>query len=58
MLESEDGFYIADEDLRLRGPGDLTGIRQSGDMHFKIADMYRDRELFVKAKEYADKKYL
>ena len=54
MTESDDGFYIADEDLRLRGPGDLTGVRQSGDMRFKIADMYRDRDLFIKAKHYAE----
>lgn len=57
MLESDDGFYIADEDLRLRGPGDLTGVRQSGDVRFKIADIYRDRDLFFKAKEYADAFY-
>lgn len=55
MTESDDGFYIADEDLRLRGPGDLLGVRQSGDINFRIADIYRDRILFVKAKEYADK---
>ena len=54
MLESDDGFYIADEDLRLRGPGDLAGVRQSGDIRFKIADIYRDRDLFVKAKNHAD----
>ena len=54
MLESDDGFYIADEDLRLRGPGDLAGVRQSGDVRFKIADIYKDRDLFVKAKNYAD----
>ena len=57
MLESDDGFYIADEDLRLRGPGDLTGVRQSGDVRFKIADIYRDRDLFFKAKEFADALY-
>ncbi|MBR5917902.1 MAG: ATP-dependent DNA helicase RecG, partial [Lachnospiraceae bacterium] len=57
MLESDDGFYIADEDLRLRGPGDLTGVRQSGDVRFKIADIYRDRDLFFKAKKYADELY-
>ena len=57
MLESDDGFYIADEDLRLRGPGDLTGVRQSGDVRFKIADIYRDRDLFFKAKKFADELY-
>ena len=54
MLESDDGFYIADEDLRLRGPGDLAGVRQSGDVRFKVGDIYSDRDLFVKAKKYAD----
>ncbi len=38
LNKSNDGFYIAEEDLKLRGPGDLFGIRQSGEMEFKIAD--------------------
>lgn len=42
---SNDGFYIAQEDLKLRGPGDLFGIRQSGDMVFQIADIYQDSDL-------------
>jgi len=46
MLESNDGFYIAKEDLKLRGPGDLFGVRQSGEFSFKVADIYQDaREL-------------
>lgn len=53
LTESDDGFFIADEDLRLRGPGDILGVRQSGDFSFKLGDLYRDRDLFVKAKEYA-----
>ncbi|MBP5275931.1 MAG: ATP-dependent DNA helicase RecG [Lachnospiraceae bacterium] len=57
MLESDDGFHIADEDLRLRGPGDIVGVRQSGDLNFKIADIYRDKDLFIKAKKYADLKF-
>lgn len=55
LCNSSDGFYIADEDLRLRGPGDILGVRQSGEFAFKIGDLYRDRDLFVKAKEYVYK---
>lgn len=55
LLKSDDGFFIAEEDLRLRGPGDLLGVRQSGDFQFRIGDLYRDRALFIKAKEYADR---
>ena len=39
---SNDGFFIANEDLKLRGPGDLYGVRQSGQLDFKIGDIYRD----------------
>lgn len=42
LNRSNDGFFIAEEDLKLRGPGDMFGIRQSGDMEFKIADIYQD----------------
>ncbi len=42
MLKSNDGFYIAKEDLKLRGPGDLFGVRQSGEFSFKVADIYQD----------------
>ena len=45
---SNDGFFIAEEDLKLRGPGDLFGIRQSGVMEFRIADIYQDAELLKK----------
>ena len=51
MNTSNDGFYIANEDLKLRGPGDIMGIRQSGDMNFRIADIYNDAELFMKARD-------
>ena len=40
LNKSNDGFYIASEDLKLRGPGDLFGIRQSGDLEFQLADIY------------------
>ena len=42
LNKSNDGFEIADWDLKLRGPGDFFGIRQSGDMDFKIGDIYSD----------------
>jgi ATP-dependent DNA helicase RecG len=45
MRESSDGFVIAEEDLRLRGPGEVLGTRQTGDMQFKIADLLRDADL-------------
>lgn len=48
LNQSNDGFFIAQEDLKLRGPGDLFGIRQSGVMAFKIADIYQDSELLSK----------
>ncbi len=46
---SNDGFKIADEDLKLRGAGDLFGIRQSGEMGFKIADIYGDADMLKAA---------
>ena len=54
LNKSNDGFYIAGEDLKLRGPGDLFGIRQSGDMEFKIGDIYNDSVILTKASEAAD----
>jgi len=42
LNHSTDGFYIASQDLQLRGPGDFFGIRQSGDLGFQIADVYQD----------------
>jgi len=45
LNQSNDGFYIAGEDLRLRGPGDLFGIRQSGELSFAIGDIYTDAAL-------------
>ncbi len=42
LNQSNDGFYIANQDLKLRGPGDFFGIRQSGDMAFKLGDIYAD----------------
>lgn len=45
LNKSNDGFEIANEDLKLRGAGELSGIRQSGEMGFRIADIYRDAGL-------------
>ncbi len=48
--KSNDGFKIAEEDLKLRGPGDFFGLRQSGLPYFKIADIYSDAELLKRCK--------
>lgn len=45
MCESQDGFYIAERDMMLRGSGDILGTKQSGCMEFKFADLYQDKEL-------------
>lgn len=51
LNKSNDGFYIAGEDLKLRGPGDIFGIRQSGDMDFKLGDIYNDASILKAAAE-------
>lgn len=51
MEKTSNGFEISEEDFRLRGSGDLFGIRQSGDMKFKLANIKRDYKLLLKAKE-------
>lgn len=51
LNHSNDGFYIANEDLKLRGPGDLFGIRQSGMLEFKLADVYKDAQVLMLANE-------
>ncbi len=53
MRESTDGFYIAQKDLEIRGPGELLGTRQTGEMNFKIADLLRDSELIPQARNIA-----
>jgi ATP-dependent DNA helicase RecG len=50
MLETEDGFVIAERDLKIRGPGDYFGTRQSGLPLFGIADMLRDEDILEDAK--------
>lgn len=54
LNKSNDGFYIAGEDLKLRGPGDLFGIRQSGDMEFRIGDIYNDSAILKEASDAAE----
>ncbi len=49
LKNSNNGFEIAEKDLSLRGPGDLLGIRQSGDAMFSIADVTRDRDVLISA---------
>ncbi|MCI6303224.1 MULTISPECIES: ATP-dependent DNA helicase RecG [unclassified Blautia] len=53
LRKSNDGFYIAGEDLKLRGPGDLFGIRQSGLLEFKLGDIYQDADILKAASETA-----
>lgn len=51
MEESNDGFYISEKDFEIRGSGDLFGIRQSGEMMFKIADIKRDFKILLQCKK-------
>jgi ATP-dependent DNA helicase RecG len=51
LEETNDGFEIAEADLRIRGPGEFLGIRQAGGLPFKLADLVRDREWLFKARE-------
>ena len=52
LKNTNDGFKIASEDLKLRGPGDMFGIRQSGELGFKTADIYNDADMLKKASAY------
>lgn len=49
LADSNDGFFIAQEDLKLRGQGDLFGIRQSGEQIFALADIFEDAEILQQA---------
>ncbi len=54
MVATTDGFVIAEEDLKLRGPGDLQGTKQSGLLDFKIASITKDSELMIKTRKIAE----
>lgn len=51
LQESNDGFRIANEDLKLRGPGDFFGVRQSGDMFFRLGDIYSNADMLKQAND-------
>jgi ATP-dependent DNA helicase RecG len=55
LNESNDGFYIASQDLKLRGPGDLFGIRQSGALKFVLGDIFQDASILQRASDWADR---
>ncbi len=55
LNRSNDGFAIASEDLKLRGPGDIFGVRQSGDMEFKMADIFTDANVLKTVSEEVDR---
>ncbi|HOD34212.1 MAG TPA: hypothetical protein PKO12_12065, partial [Holophaga sp.] len=54
LVETQDGFRIAQKDLELRGPGEFFGTRQSGVPQFQVADLLRDRALLVRCREVAE----
>lgn len=54
LNHSNNGFYIADEDLKLRGPGEMSGIRQSGDFGFQIANIYDDYNMLEEVKKFSE----
>ncbi len=51
MRDSSDGFVIAERDLELRGPGEVLGTRQTGEMQFRIADLQRDADLLPRVQQ-------
>ena len=55
LRESDDGFVIAEKDMKIRGPGELLGTRQTGQVQFRIADLVRDAELVDWVHEAADR---
>lgn len=57
LNKSNDGFFISSEDMRLRGPGDLFGVRQSGQFQFRLGDIYQDAKILQEAQECAAQLY-
>ena len=55
LEKSNDGFYIAGEDLKMRGPGDFFGIRQSGELMFKVGDIYNHADMLRAAQDVYDR---
>ena len=55
MCQTNDGFEIAEVDLKLRGPGDIMGKQQSGVLHLQIADLVRDKDILLVARNEAIK---
>ena len=55
LVETQDGFRIAQRDLELRGPGEFFGVRQAGLPQFQVADLVRDRALLLRCREAADR---
>ena len=51
LTESNDGFYITEKDYEMRGEGDLFGVKQSGDMEFKVADLHKDMKILLQARD-------
>ena len=54
LTQTNDGFKVSEEDFKLRGGGDIFGVRQSGDMDFKLANIKNDYDLLLKAKSDAE----
>jgi len=55
MIQTTDGFKIAEIDLKLRGPGEVCGIRQHGITDFRVADLIRDHKILIEARVEAEK---
>ncbi len=58
IRETTDGFKIAEEDLKLRGPGEITGTAQSGEISFALADLYKDQKLLMQSRQDAFEKLM
>jgi ATP-dependent DNA helicase RecG len=54
LRETSDGFVIAQKDLEMRGPGEVLGTRQTGDMQLRIADLVRDQGMLDQVRDAAE----